>query len=252
MGVFSVKKSAKNMAHTYENLATDMTNRLRDYEFGQSLLSNIRQQRMARSSIEMASASDDIVSSTATNAVSNINSSLAGEAGYAYTTSEMTETIQDYQNKAQDYWEEYADSVNKAATAGKIVGTITTAVGSLVGGPVGAAAGAAIGEGITVALGGGHVANSAALKAGVEGTVSAFAQQGLANLFSTTTVPSEATGFQEAVASARESYEASQIASVIPQAPAYGIDPSAIGYGSLVDNSSSMFRGVLPFRSITW
>lgn len=173
MSIFSVNKGAKSRALQYEALATDLTGKQRDIDFGRVLLSNIRQERIARAQLEASSYSDDTVSSSGIGAISNIDSALAGEMGYSYKTSERMEKIQNYQQQAQAEWKKYQKSIQKAGMAGQILGTVATTAGALVGGPLGAAVGAAIGTGLTSAMGGGHVATGAALRSGITGTITA-------------------------------------------------------------------------------
>lgn len=251
MGLFSVDKAAKNMAKTYEKYIEIEQDRQKDYEFGQNLLSNIRQQRIANASIQAVSTSDDVIATNSINSIANINSSLAGEVGRAYTLSENAERLQYFQETANNYWEDYAESVEKASTAGKVVGTIATVAGSIVGGPVGAAVGAAIGTGVTQLMGGGHVATSAAVEAGVRGTVNSFATAGLTEYLNTTSqTPISSSAFLGGSQEAAINLSTASRLSGLSSGTSYAIDPSTIGYGSLVDNSSSMFRGVMPFRSV--
>lgn len=170
--MFSVNKSAKNQAMTYEYMVSDLENQQKDIEFGRELLTNIRKYRIASEQMRFYNQSDIGISSSAAGGQANLASSLASEVGYAYDTSERLQTIQDYKQKAADAWEEYAESVKKAGMVGQVVGTVTTAIGAAVGGPVGAAVGAAIGAGFTSAMGGGHVATGSAIRSGVVGTVS--------------------------------------------------------------------------------
>lgn len=173
MSIFSVNKGAKSRALQYEALATDLTGQQRDIDFGRVLLSNIRQERIARAQLEASSYSDDTISSSSIGAISNIDSALAGEMGYSYKTSERMEKIQNYQQQAQAEWKKYQKSIQKAGMAGQIVGTVATTAGALVGGPLGAAVGAAIGTGLTAAMGGGKVATGAAIRSGITGTITA-------------------------------------------------------------------------------
>lgn len=173
MGIFSVNKRAKSRALEYEFLANTLQGQQRDIDFGRTLLSNIRQERIARAQLRASSYSDDTVSSSGLGAVANIDSSLAGEMGYSYDTSERMEKIQKYQQDAATQWKKYQKSIQKAGIAGQIMGTVATVAGSIVGGPLGAAAGAAIGTGLTSAMGGGHVATGAALRSGITGTITA-------------------------------------------------------------------------------
>lgn len=172
MSIFSVNKAAKSRALEYESLASRLEGQQRDIDFGRTLLSNIRQERIARAQLRASSYSDDTVSSSGMGAVANIDSSLAGEMGYSYDTSERMEKIQKYQQDAAAQWKKYQKSIQKAGIAGQIMGTVATVAGSVFG-PVGAAVGAAIGTGLTSAMGGGHVATGAALRSGITGTITA-------------------------------------------------------------------------------
>lgn len=177
MSIFSVNKNAKSQALQYEALATDLQGQQRDVNFARTLLSNIRQERIARAQLRASAYSDDTVSSSAIGALANIDSALAGEMGYSYETSERMEKIQDYNLKAQEQWKKYQKSIQKAGVAGQIMGTVGTIAGALVAGPAGAMVGAAIGGaagvGLTSAMGGGHVATGAATRSAISGTITA-------------------------------------------------------------------------------
>lgn len=212
--MFSVKKSAKNQAMTYQHMQVDLQNQQRDVDFGRQLLANIRQQRLASEAIRFDTYSDIGVSSSAAGAQANLASTLASEVGYAYDTGERQEKIQRYAQMEEDAWGEYAKSVAKAGMAGKIVGTVTTAVGSIVGGPIGAAVGAAIGTGITQLMGGGHVATGAAVEAGVKGTISSGISEYLGSVFEGMQAPSEMTQFQKTAEMLKEADTARRIGEV--------------------------------------
>lgn len=178
MSIFSVNKGAKSQALQYEALATNLQGQQRDIDFARNLLSNIRQERLARAQTEAYGYSDDTVSSSQQGALANIESALAGEMGYSYKSSERMEKIQNYQLAAQEQWKKYQKSIQKAGMAGQIVGTVATVAGSIIGGPLGAAVGAAVGTGLTSAMGGGHVATGASLRSGITGTITAGIAQG--------------------------------------------------------------------------
>lgn len=184
MSIFSVNKGAKSRAIQYEALATDLQGQQRDVDFGRVLLSNIRQERLARAQLRASSYSDDTVSSSGMGAVANIDSTLAGEMGYSYETSERAEKIQNYQQKAQAEWKKYQKSIQKAGMAGQIMGTVGSVVGAIagtviagpgvgtaVGATLGSAVGGAAGTGLTAAMGGGHVATGAAARSAISGTI---------------------------------------------------------------------------------
>lgn len=184
MSIFSVNKGAKSRALQYEALATDLQGQQRDVDFARTLLSNIRQERLARAQIEAYGYSDDVVSSSEQGALANIESALAGEMGYSYKSSQRMEKIQNYQLAAQAQWKKYQKSIQKAGMAGQIMGTVGAAVGTLVAPGVGTAIGAAIGTGLTSAMGGGHVATGAALRSGISSTITAGIAQGAGYLSS--------------------------------------------------------------------
>ena len=183
MSIFSVNKAAKSRAIEYEFLANTLQGQQRDIDFGRTLLSNIRQERIARAQLRASSYSDDTVSSSGMGAVANIDSSLAGEMGYSYDTSERMEKIQKYQQDAAAQWKKYQKSIQKAGMAGQIMGTVGSVVGAIagtviapglgtaVGATLGSAVGGAAGTGLTAAMGGGHVATGAAARSAISGTI---------------------------------------------------------------------------------
>lgn len=195
MSIYSVNKGAKSSALQYEALATDVQGQQRDVDFARTLLSNIRQERIARAQIRAAGYSDNVVSSGSAGALANVDSSLAGEMGYSYESSERAEKMQTYVSKAQEQWKRYAKSVKRAQTAGAVTGAVLAAAGGLFVGPaaaaglaaagvgagtagtlgtmIGAAAGGATGIGVTSVGGGGHIATGAATRAAISGTITA-------------------------------------------------------------------------------
>lgn len=118
-------------------------------EFRRSLLSNIRQERIARSQLELGNTSADYSSSSAAGAVATIDSSLAGEMRFSYESSHRAQKITDLQESAQKNMKKYASKSQLRATVSSAVGTVVGATaGFFAGGPVGAAAGAQIGQGL--------------------------------------------------------------------------------------------------------
>lgn len=212
MGLFSVDKAAKNQAMTYQHLQVDLQNQQRDIDFGRQLLANIRQQRIASEELRFMNYSDTATTSSAAGAQAHINSTFADELGYAYDTGERRELMQDYAQKEQDYWEEYADSVKKSqmattalvAVAGLATGGIASALGA---GIMGTMAATAAGGGLaTVGAatlgGGGSIAGQAGLQQTIKSTLSAGTNAYLGNIIKglSTTTPSAMTPFQQAVA----------------------------------------------------
>lgn len=229
MGLFSVKKSAKNQAMTYQHMQVDLKNQQRDVDFGRQLLANIRQQRLASEAIRFDTYSDIGVSSSAAGAQANLASSLASEVGYAYDTGERQEKIQRYAQMEEDAWGEYYESVAKSqqatmavAAVGAIAGGVflapmiaggLTALGAgattaAVGGAMGGAAiGGLAGTAIGVAGGGGHVAGNVGLQQTLKSTISAGASAYIGSLGAAETT----TEFTQAVDAAKEAGTAARI-----------------------------------------
>lgn len=123
-----------------------------DIEFRRSLLSNIRQERLARAVLESGNYSDDFSSSSAAGATAMIDSSLAGETIYSYETSKRMDQIKNYQDVAKENYKKYQKQQQKRATAYSITGMVA---GAALGG-IGAAAlgaGAATAGGAATGLG---------------------------------------------------------------------------------------------------
>lgn len=167
--------NAINKAKTSVANAESLTQEQQEIDFGRSLLYNIRQRRIATSQLQTANWSDDFVTSSAQGAQSNVDSTLAGDMGYAYKTAERQQKISDYYASAQR-WAKKAEKNNRVAGyVGEAIGAVATVVGAAVGTFVapglgtaaGASAGAAIGTGLTAALGG----KSAAVKGSVKGNI---------------------------------------------------------------------------------
>lgn len=116
--------------------AKAITEQQSDIEFRRQLLSNIRQERLARAQLETGNYSDDFSSSSAAGATANIDSSLAGESLYAYESSKRMQQIQNYNQQAEYYNRKYQKAQKKKAMTMSIAGM---AVGALTGGALGAA-----------------------------------------------------------------------------------------------------------------
>lgn len=136
MGVFSSGNKWKAAAQGALASASALEGQQKDIEFQRSLLSNIRQNRLARAQIELSSAGGDYTSSSTAGALGNLDSSLAGEMKYSYETSQRAADIQDYQQKAREYMQKYS-SQQKTRAAAFSVAAIAGAV--LTGGALGMA-----------------------------------------------------------------------------------------------------------------
>lgn len=131
--------------------ARALTEQQSDIEFRRQLLSNIRQERIARAQLDSGNYSDDFISSSAAGATANIDSSLAGETLYAYGSSKRLDQIQDYNQKAEYYNRKYQKKLKKKSGVYSVVGgTIGAAVGFVGSGfnPMGAVTGWQVGQGL--------------------------------------------------------------------------------------------------------
>ena len=167
MGWLSVNNNYKYRAEGAIREAEELVEIQQEADFGKNLLSNIRQYRIAKQRLEAYGDTDDISSSTTAGVVSNVKSTLAGEVGYAYETSNRAEQIQKLQTFAQQQMNKYSQQVKRASRNADIVAYGAKIVGAAIGfvfggGPAGAAAGWQIGGMLaaptTFVLGGDSVA----------------------------------------------------------------------------------------------
>ena len=156
MSWFSSGKKWKRRAEEQLKIANRIEDYQEDVEFRRNMLSNIRQNRIARGQLEVMNYSTTASTSSAAGALANLDSSLAGEAYYSYGTSDRMQQIQDHQQLAEKYYKKYQKQQQKRAGAFSIAGTIAgAALGAVTGGfglgltaGMGAAAGGSIGQGI--------------------------------------------------------------------------------------------------------
>lgn len=153
MSVFSSGKKWKRRAETALNTANAIADYQSEVEFRRQLLSNIRQERIARAQLEAGNYSDSFTSSSAAGATANIDSSLAGETIFSYESSKRQQQMTDLTKQAETYYKKYQKQQNKRATAFSVAGLVA---GALTGGALGAAGmlGAGIGSGLSGALSG--------------------------------------------------------------------------------------------------
>lgn len=172
MGLFSSGSKWKKRAQAALKKAQTIEDYQRDVEFQRSLLSNIRQQRIAQAQLTAGSYSTDFQSSTISGYSANIDSTLAGEMDYGYGTSQRMEKIQDYQEQYKTYMDKYAKQQKKKAGAFAVAGAVLGAVTGGIGfGAVGALAGASVGQGI------GQIAsNTGQLEIGLNNIISGASQ----------------------------------------------------------------------------
>lgn len=136
MGIYSSGNKYKYAAQGALESARALTGAQNDIEFRRQLLSNIRQERIARTQLEAGNYSDDFLSSSAAGATANVESSLAGESLYAYQSSKRAEQIQNYNEQAEYYNKKYQKQQKTRATAYAVTGMVA---GALTGGALGAA-----------------------------------------------------------------------------------------------------------------
>lgn len=150
MGLFgSSGKKYKRAAERALRTAEDINDYQEQEEFRRSLISNIRQERLARAMLEVGNYSTTARSSSAEGALANIDSSLSGETYFSYASSDRAQRVQDLNEYAQKMYQKYQKKQRKRAAIGSIVGTAAGfAIGGYLGGYVGAAVGGNIGQGI--------------------------------------------------------------------------------------------------------
>lgn len=171
MAILGTGGKYKNLGTQALLEATTLSGQQRDIDFGRELLQNIRQERIARSQILIGAQSDDVISTGTQGSLANIESSLAGEVGYAYETGKRLDRISALQEEAQRNFDRYAKVNKKNAAVGQVLGTVGAVAGSFFGVPwIGAAIGSAIGTGLTAAAGGGRAGTSSAAIAGAQTT----------------------------------------------------------------------------------
>ena len=180
MGWLSVNNNYKYRAEGAIREAEELVEIQQERDFGQNLLANIRQYRIAKEQLEAYGDTDDVSSSTSAGVSSNVKSTLAGEVGYAYETSNRAEQIQQLQTFAQQQLGKYKQQVKRASRNADIVAygakIVGATIGFVVGGPAGAAAGWQIGgmaaAPTTFILGGDSVAMKKNLGVSVSSAIS--------------------------------------------------------------------------------
>jgi len=150
MSIFSVNKAAKSRAQSAQAMSAMYQDAQSIENFGRELLSNIRQERMARSQLEFINQVEGVDMSSQAGAIANVDSGLASEEGYAYRYSQRLENIQHWNKVATENWEKYAKSVKRAKTNAQIAVTVA---GTLAGGVAGLAGASAFGVAAATTLG---------------------------------------------------------------------------------------------------
>lgn len=136
MSWFSSGKKWKRRAERTLNTVRDIEDYQSEVEFRRQLLSNIRQERIARAQLEVGNYSTTARTSSQQGAIANIDSSLAGEADFSYSSSERQQQMTDLTRQAERYYKKYQKQQKKRATAFSVAGL---AAGALTGGVLGAA-----------------------------------------------------------------------------------------------------------------
>ena len=226
MAILGTGGKYKNLGTQALLEATTLSRQQRDIDFGRELLQNIRQERIARSQILMGTQSDDVLSTGAQGSLANIESSLAGEIGYAYETGKRLDKISALQEEAQRNFDRYAKVNKRNAAVGQVLGTAGAVIGSFFGTPwIGAAVGSAIGTGLTSAMGGGRAGTSSAAIAGAQ-TTATIALSGVAGK----TAPGAEQGVNKAALSTEQ-----RLASVLDTGgmPTAYVDPNSFSLYNL-------------------
>lgn len=142
-------KHHKHQAERYLNQARDIQNYQNEVEFRRQLLSNIRQERIARAQMQVRDYSPTYRSSTNEGFIANIDSSLAGEADYSYSSSIRQQQMTDLVEKAQKEYKKYQKQQQRRATAFSVAGLAAGALtGGVLGGLSAGVMGAQIGQGV--------------------------------------------------------------------------------------------------------
>lgn len=155
MSIFSSGKKWKRRAERALNTVRDIEDYQSEVEFRRQLISNIRQERIARAQLEAGNYSTVARTSSQQGAIANIDSSLAGEVDFSYSSSERQQQMTDLTRKAERYYKKYQKQQQKRAGAfaigGLVAGALTGGVlgiGTAVGGLSGGVMGAQIGQGV--------------------------------------------------------------------------------------------------------
>lgn len=129
-------KKYKRAAERALRTAEDIQDYQSEVELRRNLISNIRQERIARAQLEVGNYSTTARSSSAAGALANIDSSLAGEAYFSYASSDRAQRVQELNEYAQKMYKKYEKKQKNRATTMAIAGI---AAGALTGGALGAA-----------------------------------------------------------------------------------------------------------------
>ena len=200
MGVFSSGNKWKAMAQQATASAEELQEEQQEIDFGRAMLSNIRQQRIAQAQMTLANYQPGITSTGAIGAASNINSALAGEAGYSYSSSLRQQRISDYQADAERYMKKYAKQQQRrgqaiqvtaiaaaALTGGVLAGWAAGGLTAAQGAMVGATVGGGIGKAMTGDVAGGLQAGINAYKMSSDFAVANAQELAAKNLTNSTT-----------------------------------------------------------------
>lgn len=189
---FGSGKGAKKQAKIALGNAQREESLQSDIEFRRQLISNIRQERIARAQLSSYNYSDSFSSSSAAGATANLDSSLAGEVYYSYDTSARAQRIQDYYDKYQQKMEEYQKAQKNRAMSMAITGGV---LGAVAGGGL-AAAGMLAGTGVS---------------AGTAIMTGAQIGQGIGQMAANTGMSNTMQGFQNILAGGTQLWKANDI-----------------------------------------
>ena len=196
MSIYSGGEKYYRLAEGVNAKAYNLQKQQQYEEFNRSLLSDVRQARIAAATLQQNNYSEEFTGSGPNSAVANVYSNLAGSYGYAIDSSKRLAEIQTLNTMASKLQKKGQKRDERAAQAAQITVAALGAIGGFAGAAlagtmgVSAATGAAIGStvGNTTAVGGvyamngGKAAKSTATNAAIKNTISAWGQAVTANV----------------------------------------------------------------------
>lgn len=179
MGIFSGGEKYYRLAEGVNAKAYNLQKQQQYEEFNRSLLSDVRQARIAAATLQQSNYSEEFTGSGPNSAVANVYSNLAGSYGYAIDSSKRLAEIQTLNTMASKLQKKGQKRDERSAQAAQIVTSGLQIAGAFIGGPAGAAIGGAVGAGLVKAMGGGKAATKTANSQAVKGAIQAVAFSGL-------------------------------------------------------------------------
>lgn len=195
MSIYSGGEKYYRLAEGVNAKAYNLQKQQQYEEFNRSLLSDVRQARIAAATLQQNNYSEEFTGSGSNAAVANIYSNLAGSYGYAINSSKRLAEIQTLNTMASKLQKKGQKRDKRSAQAAQITAVALGAIGGFAGAAlagtmgVSAATGAAIGStvgnatavGGVYAMGGGKAAKSTVTDTALKNTISAWGQAGIIN-----------------------------------------------------------------------